>query len=79
MNVRELKERLNEFPDDMEVFTYEEMSGYLPIIKPEEIDIVEEEVEDHRFSGKTYRVFNPPSNYSRKIIRKFRAVLIDYY
>lgn len=79
MKIKELKERLNEFPDDMEVFVYDEISGFLPVIKPESEDIVETEHEDYRQKGKTYRMFSPPSPYDRVVIRKFKGLILNYY
>lgn len=79
MNVKELKERLNEFPDDMEVFVYEEVAGFVPLIKPEQEEIVETEQEDYRQKGKTYRVFGPPTNFDRVVIRRFTGLILNYY
>ena len=79
MNVKELKESIQNLPDDMEVFVYEEVAGYVPLIKPEVTDIVETEHDDYRRQGTTFRSFGPPTNYDRVVIRKFQGLLLNYY
>jgi len=79
MNIKQLKERLNEFPDEMEVFVEEEVTGYLSVVKLEKVNIVEIELDDFRQNGKTYTMLVPPSPYDRKIIRTFEGVIINYY
>lgn len=79
MNIKELKESIKDFPDDMEVFVYEEVAGFVPLVKPEITEIEETEHEDYRQKGKTYRAFGPPINFDRVVIRRFKGVLLNYY
>lgn len=81
MKVKELKEILNKYPDDMEIMNYDEVTGPYPLEIPHQHEL--QFIQHHEYNGKPreWQSWDYPSIYpfyKADLIRKEECLIFDY-
>lgn len=81
MKVKELKEILNNYPDDMEVMNYDEVTGPYPLETPNQHELWF--TQHHEYNGKPreWQSWDYPSIYkphNAEIVKKEECLIFSY-
>lgn len=81
MKVKELKEILNKYPDEMEVMNYDEVTGPYPMPNPHEELL--QLIQHHEWNNKLFewQSWNYPTRYppyKSDLIKEEKCLIFDY-